>query len=280
MPRYVATDHGLGRLSDGFIEIIEPDARGLDEVLLAGMTPDELATASALRRIPTTDTHLRAPVCRPTKVWAIGYAYADHVAEVGRTQDPDEDPHLFLKATTSITGPRDDIRLPLIAPDRVDYEGEIAVVIARRASHIDVGTAWQYILGMTAANDVSARDVQRGRYNGGKSDPSKGKSFDTFTPLGPCVCTADEYNDPNDVELTTWVNGERRQHARSSMLRNDLSQIVAFASRFGTLAPGDVILTGTPAGIGHPTGRFLAPGDVVRVEVQGVGALENTVTAA
>lgn len=278
MPRYVATEHGVGRLLHGSIEIIDPDASGIDQLLLAGTTPGQLAAFSTVRMIAADETQLAAPVSRPTKVWAVGYAYAEHSAEVGRAQDPDEDPVIFLKAPSSINGPRDDIRLPSLCPHQVDYEGEIAVVMARRASSIDPSAAWEHILGFTAANDVSARDVQRGLYNGGNSDPSKAKSFDTFTPLGPCICTTDEYIDPNDLELTTWVNGERRQHARSSMLRNDVPKIVAFASRFTTLEPGDVILTGTPAGVGHPSGRFLVAGDVVRIEVEGVGSLENTVT--
>lgn len=278
MPRYVATDHGVGRLHNGSIDIIDADATGVDQLLLAWATPEQLAAAPAVRTIAAEDARLNAPVCRPTNVWAVGYGYAEHSAEVGRADDPDEDPVLFLKATTSITGPRDDIRVPALCPDKIDYEGEIAVVIGRRAARIDRSAAWEHVLGFTAANDVSARDVQRGLYNGGKPDPTKAKSFDTFTPLGPCICTADEYADRNDIELTTWVNGEQRQHARSSLLRNDVPTIVAFASRFTTLEPGDVILTGTPAGVGHPAGRFLVPGDVVRIEVEGVGALENTVT--
>ncbi len=113
---------------------------------------------------------------------AVGFAYAEHSAEVGHEQDPDEDPIMFLKATTSISGPNDDIQLPGLCPDKVDYEGEIAVVIGRRAGNLDAPSAWGHIFGLTAANDVSARDVQRGLYNGGNSDPSKARSFDTFTP--------------------------------------------------------------------------------------------------
>ncbi len=278
LPRYVATDQGLGRLSGDSVEIIDTAAEGVDQLLLAGTSPEQLAALPTLRTVGAADVRLAAPVRRPTNLWAVGYAYAEHSAEVGREQDPDEDPIMFLKATTSITGPHDDISLPALCPDKVDYEGEIAVVIARRAGNIDAASAWAHILGFAAANDVSARDVQRGLYNGGNSDPSKAKSFDSFTPLGPCITTTDEYQDPNDIELTTYVSGERRQHVRSSMLRNDVAKVVAFASRFTTLEPGDVILTGTPAGVGHPSGRFLVAGDTVRVEVEGVGALENTVS--
>jgi 2-keto-4-pentenoate hydratase/2-oxohepta-3-ene-1,7-dioic acid hydratase in catechol pathway len=278
--RFVATDQGVGRLnSDGSVDIFAPAAFGVDELLLDGANPEKLASSPTSSTIAAEDVRLRAPVHRPTKVWAVGYAYAEHSAEVGREQDADEDPIIFLKATTSITGPTDDIRLPALCPDKVDYEGEIAVVIGRRAYDIAPAAARDHILGVTAADDVSARDVQRGLYNGGNPDPGKGKSFDTFTPLGPCIVTLDEYDDPDDIGLATYVDGEQRQGARSSMLRNDISKLVAFASRFGTLEPGDVLLTGTPAGVGHPRNRFLAPGSVVRVEVEGVGALENTVVA-
>jgi 2-keto-4-pentenoate hydratase/2-oxohepta-3-ene-1,7-dioic acid hydratase in catechol pathway len=278
MPRYVATDRGIGRLSNGTIDIIAPDAVGLDDLLRMGVTPDDLADAAAASSFAADAVRLHSPISRPTKLWAVGYAYAEHSAEVGR--DPDADPIIFLKATTSLAGPYDDIRLPPLCPDKVDYEGEIAVVIGRRGTRIEGRDAWDHVLGLTAANDVSARDVQRGMFNGGNPDPSKAKSFDTFTPLGPSICTPDEYADRDDIELTTWVNGERRQHARSSMLRNGVARTVAFTSRFTTLEPGDVILTGTPAGVGHPSGRFLAPGDVVRVEVEGAGALENRVATA
>jgi 2-keto-4-pentenoate hydratase/2-oxohepta-3-ene-1,7-dioic acid hydratase in catechol pathway len=278
LPRYVATDQGVGRLQgDGSVDIFAPDALGVDDLLLGGLAPEQMALRATSLTVAPDDVRLRAPVHRPTKIWAVGYAYAEHSAEVGRNTDPDEAPIIFLKAVTSITGPSDDIQLPALCPSKVDYEGEIAVVLARRATNIEPSAAKEHILGVTAANDVSARDVQRGAYNGGNPDPGKGKSFDTFTPLGPCVATLDEYDDPDDIGLATYVDGEQRQKARSSMLRNNISKLVAFASQFTTLEPGDIILTGTPAGVGHPSGRFLSAGSIVRVEVQGVGTLENTV---
>jgi 2-keto-4-pentenoate hydratase/2-oxohepta-3-ene-1,7-dioic acid hydratase in catechol pathway len=281
MPRYVSTDQGLGRIrSDGAIEIIDSTTDGVDQLLLRGMTPERLAELPVQQTVTADAVQLRAPVNRPTKIWLVGWAYADHAAEVGRAQDANEDPMMFLKAPTAITGPYSDIELPRVCPDMVDYEGEIAVVIGRRAKDIAAGSAWEHVLGVAAANDVSARDVQRGLFNGGKPDPSKGKSFDTFSPLGPCICTPEEYDDPNDIELTTYVNGEQRQHTRSSLLRNDIPTIVSFASRLTTLMPGDVILTGTPAGVGHPSNQFLKDGDVVRIEVEGVGAIENQVVPA
>jgi 2-keto-4-pentenoate hydratase/2-oxohepta-3-ene-1,7-dioic acid hydratase in catechol pathway len=282
LPHYVATDQGFGTLgTDGSVSILDPNAHGIEELLLSGVTPHEVRELPVVSTVPADGFKLHAPVARPVNLWAVGYAYAEHSAEVGHDDKLDEPPMLFLKACSSITGPFDDIRLPALAPEKVDYEGEIAVVMGRRASSISAVDALDYVLGYTAANDVSARDVQRqGLFNNGNPDPSKGKSFDTFTPLGPCICTLDEYADPNDVELSTFVDGERRQHTRSSLLINSVAKIVAFASQLTTLSPGDVILTGTPAGVGHPTNRFLAPGSVVRIEVEGVGAIENTVVSA
>jgi 2-keto-4-pentenoate hydratase/2-oxohepta-3-ene-1,7-dioic acid hydratase in catechol pathway len=279
MPRYVATARGLGRLlADSTVDVIAAGIYGLDDALSAGATAEELARLPAQDNVAINEEQFRSPIRRPSKVWLVGWAYADHAAEVGRAAT-DDYPRMFLKASSSLTGPRDDIRLPPLAPNNVDYEGEIAVVVGRRATDISEADAWDYILGYAAANDVSARDVQRGAYNGGNPDPSKAKSFDTFAPLGPCVCTVDEYADPEDIELKTIVDGELRQHARSTSLIYGFPAIVSFASRLATLEPGDVILTGTPSGVGHPTGRFLSPGNVVRVEVEGVGAIENRVVA-
>ena len=281
MPRYVATGQGVGLpRADGSVALIDTAAGGLDDLLADGMTPEHLRSLPVVSELSADQVKLQAPVRRPRNLWAVGYGYAEHSAEVGHEAEDGEPPTLFLKASSSIAGPFDDIRLPALAPCKVDYEGEIAVVMGRGGSGIPEDDALDFVLGYTAANDVSARDVQRGLFNGGKADPSKAKSFDTFTPLGPCVCTLDEYADANDVGLSTFVNGERRQHARSSALRNSVARIVAFASQLTTLAAGDVILTGTPAGVGHPANRFLAPGAVVRIEVEGVGAIQNAVVSS
>jgi 2-keto-4-pentenoate hydratase/2-oxohepta-3-ene-1,7-dioic acid hydratase in catechol pathway len=280
MPRYVATDRGLGRLENDRVALLDVTGATLDEAFRAGAGPADLASAEATSTVALADVELHAPVRSPGRIWAIGFAYAEHMDEVGR-DEVDEDPFAFLKAASSITGPGAPIRLPRLAPDRVDYEGEVAVVMGRTAEDVEEDAAWDHVLGFTAANDVSARDVQKqGMYNGGQPDPSKAKSFDTFTPLGPCVSTLDEYADPSDVGLRTVVDGVERQRARTTQLIFSVPRIVSFLSRFGALRPGDVILTGTPAGVGHPEGRFLAPGSVVRVEVEGVGVLENVVEGA
>jgi 2-keto-4-pentenoate hydratase/2-oxohepta-3-ene-1,7-dioic acid hydratase in catechol pathway len=280
LPRYVSTDRGLGRAEHDTIILLDLPGATLDEAFRAGATADDLAVAREIGTVAAEDVALRAPVRLPGRMWAIAFAYAEHKIEVGRSE-VDAEPFAFLKASSSITDPGSAIRLPGLAPDRVDYEGEVAVVIGRSAVDIAEDAAWDHVLGFTAANDVSARDVQkRGLYNGGKPDPSKAKSFDTFTPLGPSVCTLDEYADPADVGLRTVVDGVECQRARTTQLLFSVPRIVSFLSRFGELRPGDVILTGTPSGVGHPEGRFLAPGSVVQVEVEGVGVLENVVEGA
>jgi 2-keto-4-pentenoate hydratase/2-oxohepta-3-ene-1,7-dioic acid hydratase in catechol pathway len=217
----------------------------------------------------------------PGAVWAVGLSYREHAQEAGEHAviDPGAGgPALFLKASSSVIGDGEQIVLPALAPDRVDYEGEVAVVIGTRGGAVAERDAWDLVLGLTAANDVSARDVQEGVFFGGVPDPSKAKSFDTFTPLGPWVATLDEFEDREDVGLRTLVNGEVRQQARTSMLIHPIPSIVAAVSRFATLRPGDVILTGTPAGVGFARGEYLADGDDVCVEVDVVGTLRNEVT--
>jgi 2-keto-4-pentenoate hydratase/2-oxohepta-3-ene-1,7-dioic acid hydratase in catechol pathway len=183
-----------------------------------------------------------------------------------------------LKAPSSLIGSGQPILLPRVAPDCVDYEGEVAVVIGRRATDVPAAEAWRYVAGLTICNDVSARDVQQGAHvAGARPNTSMAKSFDTFTPCGPCVATPDEVADPEDVGISTYVDGERRQHARTRQHIWPISEMIAFLSARTTLLPGDVVSTGTPAGVGAPTKRFLRPGNVVRVEVEGVGMLENGV---
>jgi 2-keto-4-pentenoate hydratase/2-oxohepta-3-ene-1,7-dioic acid hydratase in catechol pathway len=161
----------------------------------------------------------------------------------------------------------------------VDYEGEVAFVIGRRASHVAADqTAWSYVAGVTIVNDVSARDVQQGQHvPGARPNTSMAKSFDTFTPCGPCLSTLDEFASPDDIELTTFVNGHQRQHSRTSSLLWPVSYLLSFLSERTTLMPGDLVSTGTPAGVGHAEGRYLGPGDSIAIRVMGVGELTNVV---
>jgi 2-keto-4-pentenoate hydratase/2-oxohepta-3-ene-1,7-dioic acid hydratase in catechol pathway len=243
------------------------------------MTLEELAAAPHRETLPLTQVRSLPPVLRPAKIWAFGLAYASHVDEMGRQQDAE--PYFFVKAPSSLLGARQPIVLPRVAPDHVDYEGEVALlIIGRRATRISEAEAWSYVAGITILNDVSARDVQQGVHvAGARANTSMGKSFDTFSPCGPCVATLDEFASPDDVELTTWVNGQQRQHSRTSSLIWPVASLLSFLSARTTLMPGDIVSTGTPSGVGHAEGRFLQPGDSITIRVTGVGDLTNVVVS-
>jgi 2-keto-4-pentenoate hydratase/2-oxohepta-3-ene-1,7-dioic acid hydratase in catechol pathway len=213
--------------------------------------------------VPADDVGLLAPII-PSKVVAVGRNYAAHAAEFGGVV-PDE-PLVFLKPSTSVSGPGDAIPLLPISR-RVDYEGELAVVIGRPARNVQAEDAGRYILGYTCANDVTLRDLQ-------KSDDqwARAKGFDGSCPLGPWIETD---LDPTDVLIQTRLNGDVRQSARSSDMVFGVATLIEFITTFMTLLPGDVILTGTPEGVGR-----LAPGDRVEVDVDGIGVLSNPVASA
>jgi 2-keto-4-pentenoate hydratase/2-oxohepta-3-ene-1,7-dioic acid hydratase in catechol pathway len=210
---------------------------------------------------PLADVRLVAPVL-PSKVVAIGKNYADHAKEMGG--EAPETPIVFLKPSTSVIGPREPIRYPVGVSTQVDYEGELAVVIGRLCREVPPERATDVVLGFTCANDVTARDLQRAEPQWGRA-----KGFDTFCPLGPWIATG---LDPADLAVTTTVNGELRQAGRTSAMVHSVADLVAFVSQAMTLLPGDVILTGTPAGVGP-----LAVGDEVSVTIEGVGTLTNPV---
>lgn len=277
MTRLVTTAKGIGLLEEAgvvvaLLDVPHPD---IGSALAAGADIASLAAARVVERLPVLEVALLAPIPRPSKIWAVGFAYADHRAEVGNTETVEE-PMIFLKAPSSVIGPRQPIRFPRVAPDQVDYEGELAVVIGRRATDVSPAEAYAFVAGFTICNDISARDVQKGRIAGRPANVSAAKSFDTFTPLGPCLADLAEFADPDDLRLRTWVDDELRQDARTSQLIHPVAELVSYLSKQTTLEPGDVIATGTPAGVGHPTGRFLRSGSEVRIEIEGIGQLVNT----
>ena len=210
---------------------------------------------------PLDDVRLLAPVL-PSKVVAVGRNYADHAREMGG--EPPAEPVLFLKPSTAVVGHGDQIAYPVKLTQRVDYEGELAVIIGRLCREVPAAQAAEVIFGYTCANDVTARDLQArdGQW-------TRAKGFDTFCPLGPWIETD---ADPADLELTTVVNGEVRQQARTSQLLYDVPALVEYVSTVMTLLPGDVLLTGTPAGVGP-----LEDGDEVSVTIENIGSLRNTV---
>ncbi len=217
---------------------------------------------------------LRAPVPRPGKIVAVARNYGAHADERGAERP--REPVLFVKASSSVIGPEDAIVLPA-ASEKVDYEGELAVVIGRTARNVAPEEALACVAGYTAANDVTARDFQNVR-----GQHFVGKSCDTFCPLGPALVTADAVSDPQDLGLRTLVCGQTMQSARTKEMIFPVAEVIAFASQLMTLEPGDVVLTGTPAGVGaaRRPPRWLGDGDVVEVEIEAIGRLRNPVRAA
>jgi 2-keto-4-pentenoate hydratase/2-oxohepta-3-ene-1,7-dioic acid hydratase in catechol pathway len=221
-------------------------------------------------RKPLTSVHLAAPISRPGKIFAIGLNYADHVAE--SKLDVPTDQVWFTKAQTSVNGPFDPIVIAAGAP-KVDYEVELVAVIGRRGKHIPAERAAEYVFGYCIGNDVTERGWQL-------RTPQwcLGKSFDTHAPIGPWITTADEVADPHSLPIRCWVNGELRQSSSTDQLIFKVWDQIAHLSRAMTLEPGDLLFTGTPAGVGvamQPR-RFLSPGDVVRCEIAPLGAIEGT----
>jgi 2-keto-4-pentenoate hydratase/2-oxohepta-3-ene-1,7-dioic acid hydratase in catechol pathway len=218
------------------------------------------------------EVRLLAPVL-PRKFLAIGLNYADHIAESG--MEAPEFPVFFNKQQTCVAGPGDDVHMPRVST-LLDYEGELALVIGTRCRHVPVERAREVIAGYTISNDVSVRDWQLR-----SPTMTMGKSFDTHGPLGPWIVTPDELGDPHDLSIKTYVNDELRQDGTTAEMIYDCFQQVAHLSEAFTLEPGDVIATGTPAGIGairqpFPEG-LLKVGDVVRIEIEGIGELRNTI---
>jgi 2-keto-4-pentenoate hydratase/2-oxohepta-3-ene-1,7-dioic acid hydratase in catechol pathway len=241
----------------------DPDDDQLSIVQLAGHPfsgeKEDIKLTGA--RFAVGDVRLLAPIL-PSKVICIGKNYADHAREMGG--EPPAEPVIFLKPSTAVCGPGDPILRPARLSERVDYEGELAVVIGRFCREVPADRVAEVIFGYTCANDVTARDLQ-------SSDGqwTRAKGFDTFCPLGPWIETG---VDPADLALTTRLNGEIKQDSRTSLLLHDVSALVMFVSEVMTLLPGDVLLTGTPAGIGP-----MHKGDEVSVTISGIGTLRNPV---
>lgn len=260
MPIARISDHGTPRhvLIEGeTCRLIEGDIFG-----------DWHATDAA---VPLDEATLLAPV-EPLQIIAIGLNYREHAAETGKAQ-PDE-PVVFIKANTALNHPNQPILLPAIAPDEVDYEAELAIVIGRTARHVSEPQALDHVLGYTCGNDVSARDCQLRR----DQQWARGKSFDTFAPLGPWIET--DLN-PDDQPIELLLNGKTMQKSNTGDMIFGPAALVSYLSQCMTLRPGTVIMTGTPPGVGegrHPK-VYLRPGDSVTVRIGGIGDLTNPVAA-
>jgi 2-keto-4-pentenoate hydratase/2-oxohepta-3-ene-1,7-dioic acid hydratase in catechol pathway len=241
---------------------IVADASALDEAQKAGWL------------VAREDAYWFAPVPRPGKVLCIGLNYRDH-AEESNLALP-EKPVIFSKFASCVIAPGEKVFMPT-ASEKVDYEAELAIVIGRYAKNVPADRAYEYVLGYTAFNDVSARDFQFG-----DGQWQRGKSCDTFGPMGPAIVTADEIPDPHALRITLTVNGESRQDSNTRQLIFGVPKLIEFITESITLEPGDVIATGTPAGVGFARQPpvYLKAGDVMEVEIEKIGRLGNPVVAA
>jgi 2-keto-4-pentenoate hydratase/2-oxohepta-3-ene-1,7-dioic acid hydratase in catechol pathway len=219
---------------------------------------------------PLSKAELLAPVPRPGKVVAIGRNYREHAEEEG--VEPPPAPLIFAKWPSSVVGHGAEIRWDSGLTGQVDYEAELAVVISRAARRVAAADALDHVLGYTCLNDVSARDLQFG-----DGQWTRGKSLDTFCPIGPVLVTADEVGDAQDLAISCSVGGDILQEARTSQMYFSIAEIVSYCSMAFTLEPGDIVATGTPSGVGvfRKPPRFLADGDRVSVEIERIGVLEN-----
>jgi acylpyruvate hydrolase len=263
------TDGGIHDLTDAL------GARDVGELLALGRgvaDVEVLRTASEV--IDPSNVVVRAPIARPGKIICVGLNYHDHCRE--QSIEPPAYPMLFSKFANAVTDPGAPVIRP-VATEKLDLECELAVIVGRRASGIGRDEVASVIFGYTILNDVTMRDLQ-------KEDRQwlRAKGSDGFAPMGPVVVTADEIPDPGSLALRSFVNGEPWQDSSTAEMVFDVPTIVAFASRTITLEPGDLIATGTPAGVGHyqRPPRYLVDGDVMRCEIDGIGVLENRIVDA
>jgi 2-keto-4-pentenoate hydratase/2-oxohepta-3-ene-1,7-dioic acid hydratase in catechol pathway len=235
---------------------------------------------------PLAELRLTPPIPDPDHLVGIAGNYGDHIVEGGGHIDviSGARPRFFLKPQSGIIGPGEAIRVPALASDTVDYEAELGAVIGRDCRLVDVDQAMSYVAGYVNVNDVSARAMQDENHHS-RADGwgpffgwLEGKSFDTFAPIGPYLVLG-EVDDPMSLSIQTRVNGELRQNGTTAEMIIDVARLVSGISQIFTLRPGDVIATGTPAGVADATGRYLRPGDTVEVEVEGLGVLSNPVVA-
>jgi 2-keto-4-pentenoate hydratase/2-oxohepta-3-ene-1,7-dioic acid hydratase in catechol pathway len=266
-----------GKISYGIVlgeKVIPAENLGIPETVEEFIASGIKVSPEGKEGIPLSKVELLAPLSNPPKIICLGLNYFDHAEEQGR--EPPKDPVIFLKPRTSIAGPFEDIPVPFDYTTQVDYEVELAVVIGRKGKRIPEEEAMNYVFGYMVFNDLSARDIQFG-----DKQWTRGKSLDKFAPMGPWITTRDEIRDPYSLRMRTLVNGEVMQDSSTAKMAIKIPRIISVLSKGMTLEPGDIIATGTPAGVGvfrNPQ-RFLKPGDIVEVEIENLGFLRNRIVA-
>ncbi|MBV7502371.1 fumarylacetoacetate hydrolase family protein [Achromobacter sp. ACM05] len=273
---------GVGLVSDDGLTVaplaLDDAGRQLGAQAVIDLLTAGRPLPGTLAPLRLSDVDLRAPLPRPRRnVWCVGRNYHAHAKELSASVFKDNDanpeswPIVFTKVPECVVGPRAQVLLPVGVSAQIDYEAELGVVIGKTGKNIARGAAMDHVFGYTVINDVTARDVQMRHQQW-----DMGKSFDTFCPMGPWIVTADAF-DGTRTRVRCWVNGELRQDGPTENMIFDIPALIETISRGITLYPGDVIATGTPAGVGMglTPPRYLATGDVVRVEVEGLGSIEN-----
>ena len=291
-PRPHGPQHvGLVRDADSIIDVKSAggnppfDPADMLSVIAAGESARDWLrnlASSAGQAIPLTAVTLLAPIPRPRKnVFCVGWNYVEHFAEGAKTrphvQEMPAHPAFFTKAPTTVNGPFADVPAHRGVTEKLDWEVELAVIIGTAGINISEANAFKHVFGYTVVNDVSAREVQRQH----GQQWFKGKSLDGHLPMGPWIATADEVQDPQDLHITCRVNGVVKQDSSTRHMYFKIPRIIAELSAGLTLEPGDIICTGTPAGVGHARTppEFMKPGDILETEVTGLGVLRNTITA-
>jgi 2-keto-4-pentenoate hydratase/2-oxohepta-3-ene-1,7-dioic acid hydratase in catechol pathway len=258
------------KLPENLEDFVVLGNRGVEKVqqIIAEMTEKDAASHSILLK----SAKLLAPIVTPPKIICLGLNYRDHAKEQ-KVVIPDE-PIIFMKPHTAIIGPNESIIKPSFV-HQLDYEAELAIVMGKKCRNVSVSDAESCIFGYTIMNDVSARDIQFK-----DKQWTRGKSFDTFAPIGHCIVTRNQLQDTSNLCIRTWVNDELRQNSTTANMVFNVQEIVHHLSRVMTLEPCDIIATGTPAGVGFawkPSPKFLQAGDNVRVEIENIGILENVI---
>ena len=253
---------------------IPKDMLGFLDEGLSSMEKAKSLHADKKNRIALSDVNLKAPISRPPKIIAIGLNYSDHLEEVraaGRKMEKPKVPMIFNKQSLSANGPYSEVHDPSVS-EMLDFEGELAFVIGKKCRHVSKDKAHEVIAGYTVANDFSVRDWQLR-----VPTFTIGKSFDTHCPFGPSIVTPDEISDPHNLDLLTEVNGEKRQSSNTKFLMFNCFDLIEHLSTAFTLEPGDLILTGTPGGVGVVQGKFLKAGDIIKVSISELGSIKNRI---
>lgn len=270
----IATRHGLARIDADGVAVVDLPYADLAELLADGGSLADVATAPVVRRLSAEDLDeiVVGPLGTPT-VWGVGLNYHAKAALTGRSTPTF--PILYIKAPTAVGAPTASLRVVDGFTEQLDYEGEVGIVVGRAMSNVAAEDVWDHVAGIVCGNDVTARDVMKEHQN-----PLLAKSMPGVSSIGPTVLPLADIPDRDAIAMRTWWNGELVQDGSTDDLIFDVPQLLSIISRYADLAPGDVVLTGTPPGTGQDLGRFLQPGDEVRIQVAGMRPLVTSVGAA